>query len=162
MKKNQHYKVFTSVLFLCGLLFLLSCSSKKNNDASRFKTGVFEIPAGKGYSKTIVTRIDSLQIEQYTKFTEISTDSGVFKKESTIIDTLFIKWKNNFFYTLKMKSPKTDLDKDPIFVQINKITENSYDFTAKIIIVSAPSIPFVIPTAVKIESKEKTMSIKII
>jgi hypothetical protein len=31
-----------------------------------------------------------------------------------------------------MKSPKTDLDKDPIFVQINKITENSYDFTAKI------------------------------
>jgi len=132
MRKNQHYKVFTSVLFLCGLLFLLSCSSNKDNDASRFKTGVFEIPAGKGYSKTIVTRIDSLQIEEYTKFTEISTDSGVFKKESTIIDTLFIKWKNNFFYTLKMKSPKTDLDKDPIFVQINKITENSYDFTAKI------------------------------
>lgn len=131
MKKKQRYKVFTSVLFLCGVLFLLSCSSK-NNDASRFKTGVFEIPAGKGYSKTIVTRIDSLQIEEYTKFTEISTDSGVFKKESIIIDTLFIKWKNIFFYTLKMKSPKTDLDKDPIFVQINKITENSYDFTAKI------------------------------
>jgi len=84
MKKNQHYKVFTSVLFLCGLLFLLSCSSNKDNDASRFKTGVFEIPAGKGYSKTIVTRIDSLQIEEYTKFTEISTDSGVFKKESFI------------------------------------------------------------------------------
>lgn len=132
MKSNQSYKVFTSVLFLCGLSFLLSCSSSKDNDASRFKTGVFEIPAGKGYSKTIVKRIDSLQIEEYTKFTEISTDSGVYKKESTIIDTLFIKWKNNFFYTLKMKSPKTDLDKDPIFVQINKITENSYDFTAKI------------------------------
>jgi hypothetical protein len=31
-----------------------------------------------------------------------------------------------------MKSPKTELDKDPIFVQINKITKNSYDFTAKI------------------------------
>ena len=120
MKKNQHYKVFTSVLFLCGLLFLLSCSSNKDNDASRFKTGVFEIPAGKGYSKTIVTRIDSLQIEEYTKFTEISTDSGVFKKESTIIDTLFIKWKNNFFYTLKMKSPKTDLDKDPILFRLIK------------------------------------------
>mgnify|MGYP003981464941 CR=1 FL=1 len=54
------------------------------------------------------------------------------KKENIIIDTLYIKWKNNFFYTLKMKSPKTDLDNDPIFVQINKITENSYDFTAKI------------------------------
>ena len=132
MKNNLSYKVFTSVLFLFGLSFLLSCSSSKDNDASRFKTGVFEIPAGKGYSKTIVKRIDSLQIEEYTKFTEISTDSGVYKKESTIIDTLFIKWKNNFFYTLKMKSPKTDLDKDPIFVQINKITENSYDFTAKV------------------------------
>jgi len=132
MKNNLSYKVFTSVLFLFGLSFLLSCSSSKDNDASRFKTGVFEIPAGKGYSKTIIKRIDSLQIEEYTKFTEISTDSGVYKKESTIIDTLFIKWKNNFFYTLKMKSPKTDLDKDPIFVQINKITENSYDFTAKI------------------------------
>jgi hypothetical protein len=132
MKNNLSYKVFTSVLFLFGLSFLLSCSSSKDNDASRFKTGVFEIPAGKGYSKTIVKRIDSLQIEEYTKFTEISTDSGVYKKESTIIDTLFIKWKNNFFYTLKMKSPKTDLDKDPIFVQINKITENSYEFTAKI------------------------------
>jgi hypothetical protein len=132
MKNNLSYKVFTSVLFLFELSFLLSCSSSKDNDASRFKTGVFEIPAGKGYSKTIVKRIDSLQIEEYTKFTEISTDSGVYKKESTIIDTLFIKWKNNFFYTLKMKSPKTDLDKDPIFVQINKITENSYDFTAKI------------------------------
>ena len=132
MTNNLSYKVFTSVLFLFGLSILLSCSSSKDNDASRFKTGVFEIPAGKGYSKTIVKRIDSLQIEEYTKFTEISTDSGVYKKESTIIDTLFIKWKNNFFYTLKMKSPKTDLDKDPIFVQINKITENSYDFTAKI------------------------------
>ena len=132
MKNNLSYKVFTSVLFLFGLSFLLSCSSSKDNDVSRFKTGVFEIPAGKGYSKTIIKRIDSLQIEEYTKFTEISTDSGVYKKESTIIDTLFIKWKNNFFYTLKMKSPKTDLDKDPIFVQINKITENSYDFTAKI------------------------------
>jgi hypothetical protein len=94
--------------------------------------GIFEIPAVKGYSKTTVKRIDSLQIEEYIKYTEISTDSGVFKKENKVIDTLYIKWKNNFFYTLKMKSPKTELDKDPIFVQINKITKNSYDFTAKI------------------------------
>ena len=94
--------------------------------------GVFEIPAGKGYSKTIVTRVDSLQIEEYVKYTEISTDSGVFKRENKIIDTLYIKWKNNFFYTLKMKSPKTELDKDPIFVQINKLSDSSYDFTAKI------------------------------
>jgi len=94
--------------------------------------GVFEIPAGKGYSKTIVTRVDSLQIEEYIKYTEISTDSGVFKKESKIIDTLYIKWKNNFFYTLKMKSPQTELDNDPIFVQINTLSDSSYDFTAKI------------------------------
>jgi hypothetical protein len=111
---------------------LLSCNSDNNNDAERFKLGIFEIPAGKGYSKTTVKRIDSLQIEEYIKYTEISTDSGVFKKENKVIDTLYIKWKNNFFYTLKMKSPKTELDKDPIFVQINKITKNSYDFTAKI------------------------------
>ncbi|MDB9955931.1 hypothetical protein OAD46_01655, partial [Flavobacteriaceae bacterium] len=45
---------------------------------------------------------------------------------------LYITWKNNFFYTLKMKSPKNDLDKDPIFVQINKLSATSYDFTAKI------------------------------
>ena len=31
-----------------------------------------------------------------------------------------------------MKSPKTDLDKDPIFVQITKVTDSSYSFTAKI------------------------------
>ncbi len=130
MKNN--YKLTVLFLSLVFVLFLSSCHSNNNNDAERFKLGVFEIPAGKGYSKTIVTRIDSLQIEEYTKFTEISTDSGVFKKENKVIDTLYIKWKNNFFYTLKMKSPKTELDNDPIFVQINKITENSYEFTAKI------------------------------
>jgi len=31
-----------------------------------------------------------------------------------------------------MKSPKTKLDKDPIFVQITKVTDSSYSFTAKI------------------------------
>ena len=31
-----------------------------------------------------------------------------------------------------MKSPKNDLDKDPIFVQITRIGDSSYDFTAKI------------------------------
>ena len=129
---NYSFKITALFSTLIIVLFLSSCNSKKAKDAERFKLGVFEIPAGKGYSKTIVTRVDSLQIEEYIKYTEISTDSGVFKKESKIIDTLYIKWKNNFFYTLKMKSPKTDLDNDPIFVQINKITENSYDFTAKI------------------------------
>jgi hypothetical protein len=31
-----------------------------------------------------------------------------------------------------MKSPKKQLDKDAIYVQITKITDNSYDFSAKI------------------------------
>ena len=129
---NYSFKITALFSTLIIVLFLSSCNSKKAKDAERFKLGVFEIPAGKGYSKTIVTRVDSLQIEEYIKYTEISTDSGVFKRENKIIDTLYIKWKNNFFYTLKMKSPKTELDKDPIFVQINKLSDSSYDFTAKI------------------------------
>ena len=132
MKNNYSFKITTLFSILIIVFFLSSCSSKKANNAERFKLGVFEIPAGKGYSKTIVTRVDSLQVEEYDKYTEISTDSGVFKRENKIIDTLYIKWKNNFFYTLKMKSPKTELDKDPIFVQINKLSDSSYDFTAKI------------------------------
>ena len=132
MKDNHSYKISTLFSILIIVLFLSSCNSKKASNAERFKLGVFEIPAGKGYSKTIVTRIDSLQVEEYIKYTEISTDSGVFKRENKIIDTLYIKWKNNFFYTLKMKSPQTELDKDPIFVQINKLSDSSYDFTAKI------------------------------
>ena len=129
---NYSFKITALFSTLIIVLFLSSCNSKKAKDAERFKLGVFEIPAGKGYSKTIVTRVDSLQIEEYVKYTEISTDSGVFKRENKIIDTLYIKWKNNFFYTLKMKSPQTELDKDPIFVQINKLSDSSYDFTAKI------------------------------
>ena len=132
MKNKHFYKISSIYTILFLVLLLLSCNSDNNNDAERFKLGIFEIPAGKGYSKTTVKRIDSLQIEEYIKYTEISTDSGVFKKENKVVDTLYIKWKNNFFYNLKMKSPKTELDKDPIFVQINKITKNSYDFTAKI------------------------------
>jgi len=132
MKNNYSYKITTLFSILIIVFFLSSCNSKKASNAERFKLGVFEIPAGKGYSKTIVTRVDSLQVEEYVKYTEISTDSGVFKRENKIIDTLYIKWKNNFFYTLKMKSPKTELDKDPIFVQINKLSDSSYDFTAKI------------------------------
>ena len=48
------------------------------------------------------------------------------------MDTLSIKWKNNFFYTLKYINPKTELQKDPMYIQINKIHNDSYDFTVKI------------------------------
>jgi hypothetical protein len=52
-------------------------------------------------------------------------------KELKIL-TQYIKWKNNFFYSLKMKSPKTKLDKDPIYIQITQVTDSSYSFKAKI------------------------------
>jgi hypothetical protein len=127
-------KKYTQIITLFSCLFLLvfaSCSSKKG-DPERFRQGVFEVPAGKGYSKTIITRIDSIQIEEYEKIISISNDSVSGEKRIKRIDTLYIKWKNNFFYSLKMKSPKKQLDKDAIYVQITKITDNSYDFSAKI------------------------------
>ena len=111
---------------------LTSCKSEINDNSDRFKKGVFEIPAGEGYGKTIITRIDSLQIKEYEKVVSISNDSSSGVKRSKHIDTLYIKWKNNFFYTLKMKSPKKELDKDPIYVQIVKVTDDSYSFSAKI------------------------------
>ena len=140
MKKReeirQNFKLVQSkALFLslvsCFLFLITSCSIEKG-DADRFKKGVFEIPAGNGYSKTTITRIDSLQIEEYDKIISISNDSLSEEKRVKQIDTLYIKWKNNFFYSLKMKSPKKQLDKDAIYVQITKITDNSYDFSAKI------------------------------
>ena len=121
------------ILSLFTFLFvLLSCNSDIKDNSDKFKKGVFEIPAGKGYSKTIITRIDSIQIEEYDKIVSISNDSVSGEKRIKHIDTLYIKWKNNFFYTLRMKSPKRELDKDPIYVQITKITDSSYSFSAKI------------------------------
>jgi hypothetical protein len=120
-------------LFLAVNIFLIfSCTPEKKGDPKRFVYGTFEIPAGNGYGKTTIIRKDSLQIETYTKKVSISTDSLVSEKEIKHTDTLFIKWKNSFAYSLRMKSPKTDLDKDPIFVQITKVTDSSYSFRAKI------------------------------
>lgn len=118
-------------IFVVFVTFL-ACQPQIDGDPHRFKLGTFEIPAGKGYSKTVIQRIDSLHIEKYTKYIEVSTDSGSYVKEVPRVDTLYIKWKNNFFYTLRMKSPKTDTDNDPIFVQITKVKDTSYDFSAKI------------------------------
>jgi hypothetical protein len=127
-KRNALFFALFSCLFLT---ILFSCSSE-NGDPERFRKGVFEVPAGKGYSKTTITRIDSIQIEEYDKIISISNDSVTGEKRIKQIDTLYIKWKNNFFYSLKMKTPKKQLDKDAIYVQITKITDDSYDFSAKI------------------------------
>jgi len=129
---RKSHKKFLFAIWWSLLVVTLACKTEIQNNATRFRSGVFEIPEGKGYSKTIITRIDSLQIEEYTKFTDIFTDSGVLRKEVKRVDTLFIEWKNNFFYSLKMKSPKNDLDSDPIFVQITNIKDTSYDFSARI------------------------------
>ncbi len=131
LKRNHlFFSLVSCFLFIC--VVLTSCVAEKKGNPDRFKHGVFEIPAGKSYGKTVITRIDSLQIEEYFKVVSISNDSTSFDKQIEHTDTLYIKWKNSFFYTLKMKSPKKDLDKDPIFVQITKVTDTSYNFTAKI------------------------------
>ncbi|WP_233270003.1 hypothetical protein [Polaribacter sp. L3A8] len=127
---NKGKLIFFALFSL--LFFLTSCKSEMKDNSDRFKKGVFEIPAGEGYSKTIVTRKDSLQIEEYEKIVSISNDTITTEKRIKHIDTLYIKWKNNFFYSLKMKSPKKELDKDPIYVQITQVTDSSYSFTAKI------------------------------
>ena len=113
------------VLILLFAICFVSCKKEYETNANRFKHGVFEIPGGKGYSKTIITRKDSIQIEEYTKSVSISNDSSVTEKTVKHIDTLYITWKNDFAYYLLMKNPKNDLDDDPIFVQINKVTDNS-------------------------------------
>ena len=99
-------------------LFLLfsSCNTDFKDNSDRFKEGIFEIPAGKNFVKETIIRKDSIQISKY----------------GNNIDTLSIKWKNNFFYTLKYINPKNSLQKDPMYVQINKIKKDSYDFTVKI------------------------------
>lgn len=121
-------KVFF-IIFIFGII--ISCSQPKGNP-NRFKQGVFIIPESNSYGKTIITRIDSLQIEEYHKKVTISTDSSVFQKEIKQIDTLYIKWKNNFAYSLRMKNPRTKIDNETIFIQINEIKDSSYTFTSKI------------------------------
>ncbi len=104
------------IIILVCCISLISCSDNKKLDVKSFRTGTFEIPAGKGFEKTTFTRIDSLQIETY----------------GDRIDSLSIIWKDNFNYTLRMLHPKSALDKQPIRVKITGIKYNSYDFEAVI------------------------------
>ncbi|MCD9583566.1 hypothetical protein [Tenacibaculum maritimum] len=118
MKRNSNQIQLNAqkITFLLLISLLASCTPKKENSEGRFKKGTFEIPAGTNFDKETIIRKDSLQISKY----------------GNRIDTLVIKWKNNFFYTLRYLNPKNDLQKDPMFVQINKVRENSYDFTVKV------------------------------
>lgn len=112
IKSNLH---FLSIIFMLFFVFI-ACNSDIKDDSDKFKVGVFEIPAGKDFVKETIIRKDSIQISKYGEN----------------IDTLSIEWKNNFFYTLKYINPKNDLQKDPMYIQINKIRDDSYDFTVKI------------------------------
>lgn len=117
--RNQFFgrKASIALLFMMFTsVFFLSCKHATKDTSNRFKEGVFEIPAGKDFVKETIIRKDSIQISKY----------------GDQIDTLSIEWKNNFFYTLKYINPKNSLQKDPMFIQINKFRENSYDFTVKI------------------------------
>ena len=107
-------KIFITFFVLTVFLSCKETTIIDNNN--KFKTGVFEIPAGKNFVKETIIRKDSIQISRYEDH----------------VDTLSIKWKNNFFYTLKYINPKNEMQKDPMFIQINKIYEDSYDFTVKI------------------------------
>lgn len=104
------------IYLLFGILILTTCKSEFEDNSDKFKEGVFEIPAGDNFVKETIIRKDSIQISKY----------------GDNIDTLSIKWKNNFFYTLKYINPKNSLQEDPMYIQINKINEDSYDFTVKI------------------------------
>ncbi|AUC15133.1 hypothetical protein BTO06_08280 [Tenacibaculum sp. SZ-18] len=119
-------------LFCIVILSFISCKVETTGNADRFKHGTFEIPAVNNYSKTKIIRKDSLQIEYYTKKVIVSTDSSVVEKEINEVDSLYITWRNNFAYQLKIINPKTDLEKETIFVQINKVKDSSYDFTARV------------------------------
>ena len=121
-----------TLLLLIISTVCVACEPTIQGNSDRFKTGVFEVPAVNGMSKSRIIRKDSIQIEKYTKLTEVTTDSGVFVKKEQKIDTFYIQWKNHFFYTARMKSPKTEIDKEPMFYQITKITKNSYDFSMRI------------------------------
>lgn len=106
-------KIFYFILIFTTIY---SCNNEFKDNSDRFKNGVFEIPAGDDFVKETIIRKDSIQISKY----------------GDNIDTLSIEWKNNFFYTLKYLNPKNSLQKDPMYIQINKIREDSYDFTVKI------------------------------
>ncbi|MFV0247466.1 MAG: hypothetical protein ACK5H1_00695 [Tenacibaculum sp.] len=128
----NNFLYFKSYVVVILIFVLGACLSEKQSNTTWFKKGEFVIPASELYGKTVITRTDSFQIEKYSKNISISVDSLTYGKGKIQIDTLYITWKNNFAYTLRMKNPKTDLDKEPIFVQINKVSDSWYMFTAKI------------------------------
>lgn len=103
------------IIFILSCIILFSsCKVDKKLDVKIFRMGIFEIPATDEYSKTLIKRIDSLQIETY----------------EGKVDTLLIHWKNDFNYTLNMLNLMKGMEEDPIHVQITRLNLDSYEFTA--------------------------------
>ncbi|PQJ74106.1 hypothetical protein [Polaribacter gangjinensis] len=109
-------KLFSFCFAIAVFSLFYSCKSEFSDNSDRFKEGVFEIPAGDNFVKETIIRKDTIQISKY----------------GNNVDTLSIKWKNNFFYTLKYLNPKNELQKDPMYIQINKLYDDKYDFTVRI------------------------------
>ena len=112
----KNSKLFSFCVAIAVFSVFYSCKSEFADNSDRFKEGVFEIPAGDNFVKETIIRKDTIQISKY----------------GNNVDTLSIKWKNNFFYTLKYINPKNELQKDPMYIQINKLYDDKYDFTVKI------------------------------
>jgi hypothetical protein len=103
------------IFFILSCIILFSsCKRGEKLDVKIFRTGTFEIPATDTYSKTLIKRIDSFQIETYEEK----------------VDTLLIHWKNDFNYTLNMLNLMNGIKEDPIHVQITRLNSDSYEFIA--------------------------------
>lgn len=111
-----------SILLIALIAFATACKEEQLAPQD-FREGEFYIEKTDNYGRTDVIRIDSLQIETYRN----EKENG---RVENITDTLYIKWKDNFNYTLEMKSPITELDKEIIKVRINKFEGRAYEFSA--------------------------------
>ncbi len=96
------------------ILLLISCNKSTNLTPKELRHGRFKTIIKDGDYTSIAFRNDSIQIETFNHK----------------IDTFYIKWKNNFEYSLTKKNPKTNLDKKEFIVKITGIKEKSYTFSA--------------------------------
>jgi hypothetical protein len=103
------------IIIICALslLFLLSCHND-HTGIGDFRTGTFQTFLDNSEIKSIATRNDSLQFENY----------------NNVIDTFKIEWKSNFEYVLSKINPKSELDSTPFLVKIIGFKNNSYTFKA--------------------------------
>lgn len=91
----------------------LSCKNESIH-IDELKNGTFETELEDVKGNSIAVRKDSIQIELFDG-----------KR-----DTFYIRWKNDFEYTLFKKNPKNLLDSTPFYVKITGIKKNTYNFTA--------------------------------